>query len=106
MSAAPADGIVPSVARPQGFQVWNASVVACDYDMDWGDPAEKLQPIEIVAARNGVFSGKVVAGSTKPIAGLKATAGDLKGPGTIAASQVEIRYGQPWGRRGHDRWER
>jgi hypothetical protein len=98
VTAGSADGLVPNVARPEGFQVWNANVVACDYDLDWGDPAEKLQPIEIVATRNGVFSGKVVAGSTKPIAGLKAVAGDLKGPGgAIAASQIETRFALPWG---------
>ena len=97
LTAASAEGLVPNVARPEGFQVWNSNVVACDYDLDYGDPTEKVLPIEIVAARNGVFSGKVVVGSTKPIAGLKATAGDLKGPGgVIAASQMETRFALPW----------
>jgi len=75
----------------------NSNVVACDYDLDWGDPTEKVQPIEVVAARNGVFSGKVVAGSTKPIAGLKAIPGELKGAGgVIAASAIETRFALPW----------
>ena len=97
LSADGAEGLVPNVARPEGFQVWNASVVACDYDLDWGDPCEKVQPIEIVGARGGVFSGKVVVGSSKPIQGLKAAVGDLRGPGgLIAASQTETRFAVPW----------
>jgi hypothetical protein len=99
LTAASAEGLVPNVVRPEGFQVWNSNLVACDYDLDYGDPTEKVLPIEIVAARNGAFSGKVVAGSTKPIAGLKVIAGDLKGPGgVIAAGQVETRFALPWGR--------
>jgi hypothetical protein len=99
LTAASATGLAPNTVRPAGFQVWNGNVAACDYDLDYGDPTEQVQPIEIVAARNGVFSGKVVVGSTKPIAGLKAFAGELKGAGgVIAASAVETRFALPWGR--------
>ena len=39
-----------------------------------------------------------MVGSTRPIKGLKATPGELKGQGgTIPASCVTIRYGMPWG---------
>ncbi|HUS47193.1 MAG TPA: glycoside hydrolase domain-containing protein [Phycisphaerae bacterium] len=54
--------------------------------------------VRIVAARNGTYSGKVVAGSSGPIRGLKAACGALKAPGgaVIPASAVQVRYGLPW----------
>jgi hypothetical protein len=98
LTASAAEGLVPNAVRPAEFQVWNSNLLASDYDLDFGDPTETLCPIEIVGARNGSFSGKAVVGSPKLILNLKATAGDLKGPGgTIPASQVRIRYGLPWG---------
>ena len=92
------EGLVPNAVRPEGFQVWSADILASDYDLDFGDQAEGLRPVVITAARNGTFSGKVVVGSTKAIVGLRATPGDLMGPGgAIPASNVEVRYGIPWG---------
>ncbi len=92
------EGLVPNAVRPAGFQVWNADILASDYDLDFGDQAEGLRPVVITGARNGTFSGKVVVGSTKAIVGLKATPGELTGPGgAIPASGVEVRYGIPWG---------
>jgi hypothetical protein len=97
LTAEGAGGLVPDVTRPQGFQVWNSSVLASDYDLDFGDPCEKLRPVEIVGARNGAFNGKFVVGSTGPIEGLKVTPAELRGPGVIPASAVRVRYGIPWG---------
>jgi hypothetical protein len=51
--------------------------------------------IHIVAPRNGVGSGVVVARSTSPVAGLAATIGDLHRQGTAAvfsAAQLQVRY--------------
>jgi len=97
-SAGPA-GVVAEAARPEGVQVWNSDPLATDFDLDFGTQAEKLRPIRLVGARNGVYSGKVVVGSTKPLRGLKAAAGDLRGEagGTIPAGQMRIRYGLRWG---------
>jgi len=103
LSAAAADGLVPNAGRPAGFQVWNSDPLAADGSLDYGDPCEPLRPIRLVGARNGVFSGKVVVGSAKGISGLKATAGDLKGPGgtipaiTETAIRENVRYGCRWG---------
>jgi hypothetical protein len=97
-----AAGATPNLDRPPGFQVWtldrndrvtgnlpnNDAVAGTEY----GDPVEGVLPITLVGARNGFFSGQVVASSTGPIKGLKAEAGDLKGPGTIPASAVRVRY--------------
>jgi len=88
-------GVRPNAVRPEGFQVWNGDVLAVDADLDWGDPNEPLRPIRIVAARNGVFSGKVMVGSRKEIHGLRARAGDLKrtgGAGVMPADSIRVRY--------------
>jgi hypothetical protein len=107
MTADTAAGLVPNVVRPAEFEVWNSDLVASDYDLDYGDPNEQVATIRISGARNGTFSGKVVAGSAKAIRGLKATTGELVNStgGTIAASRVQVRYGFPWGNElneGHD----
>jgi Glycoside hydrolase 123, catalytic domain/Glycoside hydrolase 123, N-terminal domain len=98
LKAASGEGLISNAMRPSGLQVWNNNMLGADFDLDFGDPGW-LFPIRMVGARNGVFSGKVVVGSTKPIRGLGATASDLTGGGmTIPASAVRIRYGIPWGR--------
>ena len=98
LAAPTADGLTVNATRPAGLQVWNSDPAATDGLLDRGEPCRPLQPITIVAARNGVYNGKVVLGSPKAISGLKATAGDLKGPGgTIAAASVRVRYGLLWG---------
>ena len=91
------DGVVSAATRGVGFQVWNSPALEVDYDLDQGE-AGPLQPIRLVGARNGVYSGKVVIGCDKPITNLAATAGELKGDsGTIPASAVQVRYAMPWG---------
>jgi len=98
LTAQSGEGLVPNAVRPAGFQVWNADILASDYDLDFGDAAEGLRPVVITGARNGTFSGKVVVGSTKAIVGLKTTPGALKGPdGAIPASNLKVRYGIAWG---------
>jgi len=99
LSASSGAGLIPNAVRPEGFQVWNADTMAVDFGLDRGDRAEPLRPVTIVGARNGLFTGKVVVGSTRPIHGLKVTSRDLSGPGgAIDASHVRIRYGLKWGR--------
>jgi hypothetical protein len=98
LTASGAAGLVPNAIRPEGLQVWNSDILTADFDMDFGDQAEPLYPIRLVGPRNGSFSGKVVVGSTKPIQGLRATAGDLRASGAaIPAAAVRIRYALPWG---------
>jgi Glycoside hydrolase 123, catalytic domain/Glycoside hydrolase 123, N-terminal domain len=99
LTAPKAEGLVSNAARLPGLKVWNSSVLAADFDLDFGGQVEPLKPIHLVAARNGAFSGKVVVGSTEPIRGLKATPGNLRGAdgAMIPASAVRIRYGLPWG---------
>ncbi len=98
LSTTNVSGLVPDLGRPQGLQVWNADIMQGDYDVDFGSQSESLKPVSIIGPRNGIFSGKVNAGSTNPIRGLSARAGDLKGPSVIPVSAIRIRYGVPWGR--------
>ncbi len=86
---------VGHAGRPKGFQVWNSSMLRRVRASDYGDLNEPLWPIRIRGARNGVFSGRVVASSTEPIKGLKATVTPLTGPGKISAS---VRYELPDGK--------
>lgn len=97
LTASGAEGLVPCASRAAGFEMWNSNSLAIDYDLDQGE-AGPLQPIRLVCARNGAYSGKVVLGGDQPIRGLSATAGDLTGEGgTIPAAQVQVRYAVPWG---------
>jgi hypothetical protein len=52
--------------------------------------------VRLVAARGGVFSGQVLVGSGRKLAGLRASVGALTGPGgaSLPASAVQVRYGQ------------
>ena len=87
-------------AAAKGLQVRVADVVAPDYvsDADSNAPAGKPGPIRIVAARNGVHSGKVVVTSAAPMKDLSVQVGELKGSGgAIPATAVQVRYGLPWG---------
>ena len=99
LTAGGREGVVPNALRARGLQVWNSDPAAPDFDLDFGDASEPLRPISLVGPRNGAVSGKVVVGDTKPLRGLRATAGDLRGPGgaVIPAAAVRIRYGLPWG---------
>jgi len=101
LSADDDSGLVPSARRPEGLQVWNADPMAGDQSLDFGNEAEPLRPVTIICARNGLFTGKVVLGSTEPVRGLKVTPGGISGEGgTIPASALRIRYGIPWGEEG------
>lgn len=98
LRAVAADGAVtPALARPAGFHVWNADVIAEVTELSFPPPGEPLTTIRLSALRNGRFSGQVVVGSTTEIAGLAAEVGDLAraGGGRIPASAIQVRYGLP-----------
>ena len=63
---------------------------------DRDDGRVNAEAIEIVAARNGTFSGKAVVAGVEDGA-FRATLSELTGPGgAIADEHVRIRYGQAW----------
>jgi len=79
--------------RPRGIHVWNCAAYDTVTAFDYGDSFQTLKPIAIQAARNSVFSGRLMVSSDQPIKGLKATVTDLAGGGArIPASAVRIRY--------------
>jgi hypothetical protein len=63
--------------RPDGVQVWNAPTSDKVSVFDFGNPLDPLQPLVIRAARNTVFSSRLMVGSDQPIRGLKVSVGDL-----------------------------
>jgi len=79
------------------FSVHNVSIVEHVFPGAFKPPARAAGPIELTGVRNGTFAAQVVVSSKAPIKGLRATAGDLAGPGTIRASAVQIRYALPDG---------
>ena len=77
LTVSPSSAGVAATPRSKGIRIWNGA--PCEtltlYDSD--SPAEPLRPIEISAARNSVFSGRLAVGSDQAIKGLKVTVGDL-----------------------------
>jgi hypothetical protein len=88
----PSTAAVVHGARPKGVQVWNSVAYENVTAFDYGDPAEPLRPILIRAARNSVFSGRLMVGSDQPIKRLKVSATDLA---LVGPSLVEGRQGTP-----------
>ncbi len=82
---------------PRGFQVWPQNLLLKTYLADYGNPDEKTGPLRLVAARNCVVSGRVVAGADAEIGNIKGELKGLSGPGAIPASAVEVRYALPDG---------
>ena len=98
VSARAGDGVVASQPRPAGLHAWTTNPLASDYSLDFASDAP-VQPIRIVGARGGSFSGKVIVGSAEPIRGIHAAAEPdaSRSPGArpIPASWVRIRYASP-----------
>ena len=95
LMVSPAGAAIANVARPRGIQVWNCAPYDTVTAFDYGDLCEPLRPIVIRAARNGVFSGRLMVSSDQPVKGLKVSVSDLTeaGLGTkLPASAVCVRY--------------
>ena len=88
-------GVVPNVARPPGWQLWNADPHQVISLASYGDPNEPLRPIKLVGPRNGYCSGQVILSRDSALEDIRATATALRrvdGGGEIAAKDVLIRY--------------
>ena len=98
LTAARGSAVQPNVARPKGVQVWNCPPSDTISVFRYGAPGDALQPIEIAAVRNGVFSGRFVVSSDKAIDGLKVMISGLAQPNggpKLPESAVRLRYGRP-----------
>jgi hypothetical protein len=87
-------------APGRGLTVWNQSVLSKVPVPLKGEPPGAPAAIRLVAVRNGVFDAQIVVADGQPIKGLKVAVSDLRGPGTIPASAVQVRYGLPDGMEG------
>jgi hypothetical protein len=92
----PNTGLVPG----RGFSVWSQSVIQRAFVADYPDPFAALAPVRLIGVRGGAYAGQVVAGDDKPIKGISAVASDLKGPSTIPAAAIRVRYALPDGAGG------
>jgi hypothetical protein len=104
-----------SISRPNGLQVWNASVLTRispfgfmyrgriyagtvgwfqRFPLSWGDPFATLAPVRMVAPRNGWCVGQVGVSCDTPIRGLRGKVSDLmrEGGEKISGSSVEVLY--------------
>jgi len=95
LSVTPAAAATANPARPRGIRVWNCAAYDTLSVFDFGDPCEPLRPVTIQAARNSVFSGRLMVSSDQPIKGLKVKVSDLAataGGASIPASAIQVRY--------------
>jgi len=91
-------GLAANVAPGASIEIANSSPFESVTVWDYSHPTDKLQPIRLVGARNGSFSGKVVLSSAAAIKGLKATVTDLAqegGKSRIPAAAVAVRCAEP-----------
>jgi hypothetical protein len=98
LSADSALGLETSVGPAPGVRIYTCSPLESVEVWDYAHPEEKLWPIRLIGARNGVFSGKAVLSSAAAIKGIKATASDLKlkgGEAKIPASAITLRHAEP-----------
>jgi len=92
----------PKEAAATALRAWGLDLAAAEPPAA-PSPVPDLEPVVIVGARNGSFSGKVMVSG--PLKGLKASISDLKSNvGPIGADCVTVRYGAMW--EGMDGWYR
>jgi len=95
LSVTPVTAAAANLVRPRGIRVWNCAAYDTLSVFDFGDPCEPLRPVAIQAARNSVFSGRLMVSSGQAIKGLKVKVSDLKttaGGATLPASAIQVRY--------------
>ncbi|MDD4890884.1 MAG: hypothetical protein PHU85_13265 [Phycisphaerae bacterium] len=86
-----------AVAPSAGIEIGNSQPIETLYAYQRAHPSERVHPIRMIGARNGVFSGKVVLSSTAAIKNLKATVSELSqagGKGRIPAAAVQTRLAE------------
>ena len=87
------DFIVPNVSCPDTLIISNHPATQPVTTTMYGDPYEKLGPVEIQAMPQGVYSGALVASSSKEIQDLKVTVDDLTGSqGAISKSHIQVMF--------------
>jgi len=103
---ASADTAAANSASPEKekIRIHNLSIVKRLYKNETSGFNGLLRPVQLCGVRNGTFSGSVMISAACPVTGLECTVNGLKGPGTIPASAVQVRYGMPDGKRRKQIW--
>ena len=78
LSVTPVGAATANLMRPRGIRVWNCAAYDTLSVFDFGDPYEPLRPVTIQAARNSVFSGRLMVSSGQAIKRLKVKVSDLE----------------------------
>ncbi len=87
-------GVEPNTARARGVQLWNLDIHDRFNGTSLAEPAgAPLEPVTIVGAKNGVFSGALAVTSDSALKNVKTMVSDLAGPGgtKIPASAIQVR---------------
>ncbi len=58
--------VAPNCARPQGLQAWNSNPLSVDFDLDWGDPQDRLAAVRLVAHGTAPFPAKSSSAQPSP----------------------------------------
>lgn len=82
----------PAAMKLTGLKLWTQPSMQGLASRDPAVAYTQAWPVRMAAPRGGAGVGVVLAGAPDTIKGLTAQASDLKGPGTIPASAVQIRY--------------
>jgi len=90
-------GVPSALKRPAGVQVWVEDVHARVFNSEYLEPGAGVGVLRIVAARNGTYSGQIVVGTDRELAGVRAVPSALAGEdgATIPASAWAIRVTEP-----------
>ena len=102
VTAASPAGLLQNVAPSRGIRVSNCHPWETLLVYDYAHPAEKVRPIRLVGARNGIFSGRVMVSSREAVRQLRARVTELTrvgGKGKIPVEEIRVRYAEP-GNRG------
>jgi len=100
LTVAPADVAVTNGMGLQGLRIWNCAVTdTVTASKDLREAGVPVEPVTIRAARNSVFSGRLMAGSDQALKGLTVTVSDLLSAAAetakIPAAAVRVRYAVP-----------
>ncbi len=87
-------GAVALESRPAGIQAWADDLHRRYLSPEFGPSGAAVRPVRMVGARGGTYSGQVVVGTDKPLAGLAASVTELAstGGGKIPAAAISVRY--------------
>jgi hypothetical protein len=77
LTCSPGSEVSSNFSRPSGIQIWNCAPWDTIQSSDYGIVGEPLRPVIVSAAKNGVFSGRLVVSSDNAIRGIKVSTSEL-----------------------------